>query len=91
MNWVVIIMRKLVLSLVRLYQICISPVLPPRCIHMPTCSEYMLEAVQQHGVWHGLWLGLKRVLRCHPFSHGGYDPVPDKANEKANLLCDCKK
>jgi putative membrane protein insertion efficiency factor len=51
----------------------------------------MLEAVQQHGAGYGLWLGLKRLLRCHPFSSGGYDPVPDKANEKARLLCDCKK
>jgi putative membrane protein insertion efficiency factor len=91
MNWLANIMRKLVLSLVRLYQICISPVLPPRCIHVPTCSEYMLEAVQQYGAWYGLWLGVKRLFRCHPFAHGGYDPVPTKANEKAHLLCNCKK
>jgi len=81
MNWVVTMIGKLVLLLVRLYQICISPVLPPRCIHMPTCSEYMMVAIQRHGVWRGLWLGLKRVLRCHPFSHGGYDPVPGKVND----------
>jgi len=85
------IMSKLVLSLVRLYQIFISPILPPRCIHVPTCSEYMLESVQQHGAWYGLWLGVKRLLRCHPFAQGGYDPVPTKANEEARLLCDCKK
>ncbi len=84
-------MRKLVLSLVRVYQVCISQVLPPRCIYMPTCSEYMIEAVGKHGVRHGLWLGLKRVLRCHPFARGGYDPVPDRLSGKAHMLCDCKK
>lgn len=68
--------KKLLLGLVRLYQVCISPVLPSRCIHTPTCSEYMMEAVRQHGAARGVWLGLKRLLRCHPLSKGGYDPVP---------------
>jgi putative membrane protein insertion efficiency factor len=67
---------KLLLLLVRFYQLCISSVLPPRCIHMPTCSQYMVEAVERHGALRGLWLGLKRFFRCHPFSRGGYDPVP---------------
>lgn len=69
-------MRRIMVVLVRLYQVCISPVLPSRCIHMPTCSQYMLEAVERHGAIRGLWLGLKRLLHCHPFSRGGYDPVP---------------
>jgi len=69
-------MRRLVVWLVRVYQLFISPVIPPHCAHTPTCSHYMREAVQRHGVGRGAWLGLKRILRCHPFAKGGYDPVP---------------
>ncbi len=76
MNRVNQLIRKLVLLPVRFYQLCISPVLPPHCAHTPTCSHYMVDAVQRHGVGRGLWLGVKRLLRCHPFSKGGYDPVP---------------
>ncbi|MDX8408016.1 MAG: membrane protein insertion efficiency factor YidD [Mariprofundaceae bacterium] len=68
--------KRIVRGLVRAYQLCISPLLPSRCIHTPTCSSYMIEAVEQHGVLRGVWLGCKRLLRCHPFSRGGYDPVP---------------
>ena len=70
-------MRKLVLILVRFYQLCISPVMPAHCIHTPTCSQYTIEAVQSHGVLRGVWLAVKRLLRCHPFSKGGYAPVPE--------------
>jgi len=70
-------MRQLVLILVRFYQLCISPVMPAHCIHTPTCSQYTIEAVQSHGVLRGVWLAVKRLLRCHPFSKGGYDPVPE--------------
>jgi len=76
MNPIVYIVRFCVLALLRVYQLCISPVLPPHCAHTPTCSHYMVQAVNQHGVWRGVWLGIKRLLRCHPFSKGGYDPVP---------------
>ncbi|PIP02620.1 MAG: membrane protein insertion efficiency factor YidD [Zetaproteobacteria bacterium CG12_big_fil_rev_8_21_14_0_65_54_13] len=69
-------MRKVTLMIVRAYQLLISPVLPSRCIHVPSCSHYMIEAVQRHGAGRGAWLGLKRLLRCHPFCKGGYDPVP---------------
>ena len=68
--------RKVLMLFVRFYQVGISPVLPSRCIHVPTCSQYVLEAVDRHGAIHGLWLGVKRLLHCHPFSRGGYDPVP---------------
>ncbi len=68
--------RNAVLLPIRFYQLCISPVLPPHCAHTPTCSHYMLDAVQRYGVGRGVWLGVKRLLRCHPFSKGGYDPVP---------------
>ncbi|GAV21042.1 hypothetical protein MMIC_P2021 [Mariprofundus micogutta] len=75
-------MRKLVLILVRFYQLCISPVMPAHCIHTPTCSQYAIEAVESHGVLRGVWLAVKRLLRCHPFSKGGYDPVPEVAHHK---------
>ncbi len=57
------------------YKLAISPLLPSACRYSPTCSEYMMDAVQKYGVWHGVWLGLKRLARCHPFHEGGYDPV----------------
>lgn len=58
------------------YKRFISPWLPPACRFEPTCSEYMLEAVEKRGVARGLLLGLKRLSRCHPFCAGGFDPVP---------------
>ncbi len=70
-------------ALVRAYQLLISPVLPSRCIHTPSCSAYMIEAVETHGAIRGVWLGLKRLLRCHPFSRGGYDPVPKPTDPMA--------
>jgi hypothetical protein len=63
--------------LVRGYQRAISPMLPPACRYHPTCSAYMITALQKHGLWRGLWLGTKRIARCHPFHPGGYDPVPE--------------
>ena len=71
-------MKYLLLGLIRVYQYLISPLLPPRCIHQPTCSGYALEAVERFGAIHGLWLAVLRLLRCHPFAKGGYDPVPEK-------------
>lgn len=67
---------------VRVYQLLISPILPGSCRHLPTCSQYTLEAVDIHGPLHGGWLGLKRILRCHPWGTSGYDPVPEKTAEK---------
>ena len=64
------------LKLVRFYQQAISPHLPPSCRYQPTCSEYTRIAVRKYGFLKGFWLGLKRVLRCHPFHPGGHDPVP---------------
>ena len=62
--------------LIRAYQRYLSPILPDSCIYSPTCSEYMLEAIQKYGAARGFWLGFKRILRCNPFYRGGYDPVP---------------
>ena len=61
---------------IRLYQRFISPAVPRHCRFEPTCSAYAVEAISAHGPWRGLWLALRRVARCHPFSPGGLDPVP---------------
>ncbi|MGK7890714.1 MAG: membrane protein insertion efficiency factor YidD [Leptolyngbyaceae cyanobacterium] len=64
------------IALIRTYRTLISPLFPPVCRYQPTCSTYMIEAIRQYGVLRGGWLGLRRLLRCHPFHPGGYDPVP---------------
>ncbi len=61
---------------IRFYQRCISPWTPRSCRFSPTCSSYAIEALQSHGAPLGLWLTLRRILRCHPFCKGGHDPVP---------------
>jgi uncharacterized protein len=58
------------------YRRFVSPLLPPRCRFAPSCSEYALTALAEHGAARGLWLAVKRIARCHPFNPGGYDPVP---------------
>ncbi|MDY6024824.1 membrane protein insertion efficiency factor YidD [Bergeyella zoohelcum] len=63
---------------IRFYQMAISPLLPSSCRYTPTCSHYMAEALQTHGLIYGFWLGLKRILRCHPWGGCGHDPVPPK-------------
>jgi len=68
-------MRTVVVGLLRGYKRYVSPLLPSACRFHPTCSEYMLEAVNRYGVLRGVGLGLKRLLRCHPFCEGGFDPV----------------
>jgi len=68
-------MKKLVLLLIVFYQKAISPYKPPSCRFMPTCSQYTKEAVLKYGALKGLFLGLKRIFKCHPFHPGGYDPV----------------
>jgi putative membrane protein insertion efficiency factor len=68
-------MRELVLVSLRFYKQWISPLLPSACRFHPTCSEYMMHAVDKYGVIRGILLGLKRLSKCHPFHEGGYDPV----------------
>ena len=68
-------MRELLIALLRLYKQWISPMLPTACRFQPTCSEYMLQAVERHGEARGVSLGLRRLLKCHPFHAGGFDPV----------------
>ncbi|MBO5839411.1 MAG: membrane protein insertion efficiency factor YidD [Bacteroidales bacterium] len=62
--------------LIRFYQTAISPHTPAACRYTPTCSQYALEAIKKHGPFKGLWLAIKRILRCHPWGGSGYDPVP---------------
>ena len=62
--------------LVRFYQVCISPLPPPRCRFTPTCSQYALEALRKYGPLKGSYLAVRRILRCHPWGGSGYDPVP---------------
>lgn len=69
------------------YRYAISPLLPSRCRHFPTCSEYALEALETHGPIKGLWLSVKRIGRCHPWGTHGYDPVPEPKHSKD--VCKC--
>lgn len=67
---------------VKLYQYVISPFLPNSCRHVPTCSQYTIEALKTHGIFKGTWLSINRILRCNPYGTHGYDPVPPKMNKK---------
>ncbi|TDR73342.1 membrane protein insertion efficiency factor YidD [Paludibacterium purpuratum] len=69
-------MSRLLVYLIRFYQLAISPWLAPRCRFMPTCSSYAIEAVKKHGACKGAALAAKRIARCHPWGGSGYDPVP---------------
>jgi putative membrane protein insertion efficiency factor len=74
-NWF-IAMKQTALTLIRFYQKAISPWLPPSCRYYPSCSSYAIEAIERHGFFRGGLLAAKRILRCHPFHAGGFDPVP---------------
>ena len=71
-------MKRALLALIRFYQRQISPLFPPCCRFTSTCSQYALEAIQVHGAAKGVFLALKRILRCNPLFPGGYDPVPPR-------------
>ena len=72
------LMTKLLILPIRAYQYLISPLLPPSCRFYPTCSRYAVQALQEHGPLKGLLLGSWRIMKCHPFHPGGYDPVPPR-------------
>ncbi len=72
-------MKQLLIRLIRGYRLLISPLFPPTCRFHPTCSVYAIEAIERFGVFQGGWLAARRILRCHPFHPGGYDPVPTKS------------
>jgi uncharacterized protein len=62
--------------LIKIYQLLVSPLFPPTCRFSPTCSHYTLEALKKYGILKGVWLGFRRIIRCHPWGGSGYDPVP---------------
>ncbi|MFC2041619.1 membrane protein insertion efficiency factor YidD [Chloroflexota bacterium] len=69
-------MKRLALGLIRLYQLTLSQVMPSSCRFLPTCSQYTYEAIVRYGFPKGVWLGVRRIARCHPFHPAGYDPIP---------------
>jgi putative membrane protein insertion efficiency factor len=69
-------LKKMLLLIIKIYQMIISPFFPPACRFYPTCSQYAIEAITRYGVFYGIYLAVKRILKCHPFHPGGYDPVP---------------
>jgi len=77
-------MAKILIGLIRGYQIIISPLLGSNCRFHPTCSQYMIEAVRRFGVFRGIFLGLRRLSHCHPWHEGGLDPVPQLKTKKHN-------
>jgi putative membrane protein insertion efficiency factor len=68
-------MKKILILLIRFYQVCISPMMKPHCRYIPTCSQYTLEAIRKYGALKGGLMGIKRICRCNPWHPGGYDPV----------------
>lgn len=77
-------MRKSLIILIRAYQYLLSPFLASSCRYTPTCSQYAIEAIAEHGVFKGLYLTTKRLLCCHPWHAGGYDPVPQSQSNAKN-------
>ncbi|MCH2235731.1 MAG: membrane protein insertion efficiency factor YidD [Crocinitomicaceae bacterium] len=79
-------LKKIFIFPVKIYQWIISPLLPPSCRHEPTCSNYTIQAINEWGPFKGIWLGMKRLSKCHPWGTRGYDPVPE--NPKRKKKCD---
>jgi|TARA_R110001599_G_scaffold184627_2_gene378339 putative membrane protein insertion efficiency factor len=86
MSLLKIIFSKLLIGLVRFYQLAISPWLGSSCRYSPTCSQYMIDAVKEWGPLKGFWLGIKRIGRCHPWGGDGHDPVPKNPEKQYNEL-----
>lgn len=76
------ILKQVLILPIRAYQIFISPLLGQNCRYQPTCSHYMVQAIEEWGIFRGLWLGLKRIARCHPWGSHGADPVPKRGERK---------
>lgn len=79
-------MKRILAALIHLYRLAISPLIPPRCRYLPTCSDYALQAIERHGALAGGRLALERLARCHPFHAGGLDEVP----EHLPMRCRCR-
>jgi putative membrane protein insertion efficiency factor len=78
------VLNRMLRGLIRLYQLVLSPILPPSCRYLPSCSDYAIEALASHGVVAGLWLAARRIARCHPWGGSGYDPVPPAGRRQAH-------
>ncbi len=76
--------KKIVILPIRFYQYTISPLIGPSCRYEPSCSHYMVQAIEEWGVFRGVWMGLKRISRCHPWGGHGHDPVPKNPRKKSN-------
>jgi uncharacterized protein len=79
---------KLLIAFIKVYQYTISPLLGPRCRYYPSCSNYAVEALREHGALRGLGLAAWRLLRCNPFSNGGFDPVPPRRKARGHEHCE---
>ena len=75
-------MKRICIAMIRFYQKHISPALPPCCRYVPTCSQYAIEAIEKRGVFVGIFLAVRRLLRCHPWGGSGFDPVPERRRKK---------
>jgi putative membrane protein insertion efficiency factor len=75
-------MKTILMIIIRGYQLFLSPVLGSSCRYAPSCSHYTHQAINQYGAIRGTWMGITRILRCHPWSDGGYDPVPERKKNK---------
>ena len=82
--------QRLITILIRGYQVLVSPLLGTRCRYHPTCSSYMADAVTTHGARRGFYLGIKRIVRCHPWAAGGHDPVPCASTHSHSSLTSAK-
>lgn len=84
-------MRILIIYFIKAYQFAISPFLAPNCRFIPSCSEFACESIERYGISKGLMLAFRRILKCHPFSRGGYDPVPEISFENRSMFNEVKK
>jgi putative membrane protein insertion efficiency factor len=78
-------LRALLLALIRVYRVLVSPLLGSTCRFAPSCSAYAELAIRRFGPWRGTWLGVRRILRCHPWNPGGHDPVPPASDRSATM------
>ena len=86
LNIIMFPIKLICILMIYFYKIFISPILPKSCKYIPSCSQYALEAIKKHGVVKGIFLAVKRILKCNPHSHGGYDPVPNNIKGEIKWL-----